>query len=160
MWEGDAAGSNLITRLGWEARVARAKDPPAKTYESAVMKLVDYLLFVDEAPMSEPIEGSSGFAAKFAALGPFDSKGRSLRQLDLKTRLLKYPCSYVIYSEAFRSLPREARTMVYERLWAVLSRRDNDRRYDSLTANDRKATIEILYDTLKDLPEDLIPPSA
>ena len=67
---------------------------------------MDYLLFIDEAPLPGPVHGTSGFAEKFAAKGPFDRRGRSLRQLDLRTRLLRYPCSYMIYSQAFDSLPR------------------------------------------------------
>ena len=71
----------------------------------AAQTLADYLLFVDEAPITDgPIVGSSGFAEKFAAQGKKDGKGRSLRELDLKTRLQKYPLSYMIYSPQFQAL--------------------------------------------------------
>ena len=66
------------------------------------MELVDYLLFIDEAPLPGPVHGTSGFAEKFAAQGPRDSHGRSLRELDLRTRLFRYPCSYMIYSQGLR----------------------------------------------------------
>lgn len=33
-------------------------------------------------------------------MGPRDRIGRSLRDLDLQERLLRYPFSYMIYSEA------------------------------------------------------------
>ena len=49
----------------------------------------------------------------FAAEGPFDSRGRSLRQLDLNRRLLRYPCTFMIYSPAFRALPAETRQAIY-----------------------------------------------
>ena len=39
-----------------------------------------------------------------SARGPRDRRGRSLYQLDLDRRLLKYPCSYLIYSPAFDAL--------------------------------------------------------
>ena len=84
-------------------------------------ELVDYLLFMDEAPLPGPVHGTSGFAEKFAAQGPFDSHGRSLRQLDLRTRLLRYPCSYMIYSQAFDSLPVQAKSAIYQRMWQILS---------------------------------------
>ena len=45
------------------------------------------------------------FQKKFAERGPRDAKGRSLRDLNLKTRLFEYPVSYMIYSEAFDNLP-------------------------------------------------------
>ena len=56
-------------------------------------------------------EGRVGnFAEAFSARGPNDSKGRSLRRLDLRTRLFRYPCSYLIYSPQFERLPAEAQT--------------------------------------------------
>ena len=141
---------NLLTRAGWEARVgaAVAQHPLASTVE----ELVDYLLFVDESPLPGPISGPTAFARRFSESGPLDSKGRSLRELDLTRRLLKYPCSYVIYSEPFDSLPAEAKSAVYQRLWDVLNGQVTDARYTSLSAADRVAIIEILRDTKKDLP--------
>ena len=68
-------------------------------------EFVDYLLFVDEALLKNRIEGKSGFAEKFVAASPSDDKGRSLRQLDLEHRLMRYPCSYMIYSPAFDAIP-------------------------------------------------------
>jgi len=76
---------NLLTRVGWETR---AGTPPRDN----VKELVDYLLFVDERPLPGKVQGSSGFAESFAALGPVDRKGRSLRQLDLERRLLPGAC--------------------------------------------------------------------
>ena len=67
-----------------------------------INELVDYLLFVDEAPFPGPIQGSSGFAGKFSGAGPRDHLGRSLRDFDLQRRLMRYPCSYMIYTESVR----------------------------------------------------------
>jgi hypothetical protein len=150
--------TNLITRMGWESRLAtfesagRAPDPPR--VREAAADLVDYLLFVYETPLPGQVRGSSGFSEKFAALGPADSRGRSLRQLDLEKRLLRYPCSYMIYSDAFSALPAAAKTLVYSRLWQVLSGRDTAPRYARLSSADRQAILEILRDTKKDLPDD------
>jgi hypothetical protein len=148
---------NLLTRLGWEARVAD-QTPPASgaaamsRVQEAASDLVDYLLFVDEAPILQKIEGSSGFAGKFSALGPKDRQGRSLRQLDLEHRLLRYPCSYLIYSDAFDALPPIAQDLVYRRMWQVLSGQDTSVRYGVLSRIDRTAIVEILRDTKKTLP--------
>jgi hypothetical protein len=147
--------TNLITRLGWEARLAAA-DPQPKgelRIREAVTDLVDYLLFVYEAPLPAKIRGSSGFAEKFTALGPADQSGRSLRQLDLDRRLMRYPCSYMIYSDAFGALPASAKTLVYRRLWQVMSGQDRDSKYASLSAADRRAIVDILRATKKDLPD-------
>jgi len=145
---------NHITRLGWEARVAAAKptDDARARVKEAAQDFVDYMLFVDEEPLRAPVKGTSGFAEKFAAQGPKDSKGRSLHDLDLQTRLLKYPCSYLIYSEAFDALPAAAKDAVYARMWQVLSGAETGKRYVHLKGADRTAIVEILRDTKKDLP--------
>ena len=139
---------NLITRLGWEFRVAKVSD-----LDEAVREFVDYLLFVDEAPIPGKVRGTSGFAETFSAQGPHDSAGRSLRDLDLTHWLMKYPCSYMIYSEAFDGMPEAAKDAVYLRMWQVLSGEERDARYSRLTAGDRAAVISILRETKSGLPE-------
>jgi hypothetical protein len=146
---------NLLTRLGWEVRVAQM-DRPADARaiaESAAADVVDYVLFVDEAPLAGPVGGSSGFAAAFAARGPHDGRGRSLRDLDLETRLFRYRCSYMIYAPAFEALPEIARGAVYARLWQVLSGGDRGPRYARLQRAERQAIVEILRETKPELPE-------
>ena len=156
---------NLISRVGWEARLAAAPAAPVAAapnaappkpqpdrVEAAATDLVDYLLFVDEEPLRTPTKGSSGFAATFSARGPRDSKGRSLFQLDLERRLLRHPCSYMIYTEAFDALPPAGKEAVYRRMWAVLSGAEMKAPYNKLAEADRRTIIEILKDTKQDLP--------
>jgi hypothetical protein len=142
MLDHQAHATNLITRAGWEYRIG------SPLHDVAVNELVDYLLFVDEAPLPQAVKGSAGFAEKFAAGGPRDSKGRSLRELDLTTRLMRYPLSYMIYSPGFRGLPREVKSMVMARLGAVLSGKDPHKKYAHLTSATRAAIQQILADTL------------
>jgi hypothetical protein len=137
-----AHAMNLITRAGWEHRIG------SPHVRAAVDELVDYLLFVDEAPLLQPIKGSSGFAERFAALGPKDGKGRSLREFDLQTRLMRYPLSYMIYSPGFAGLPGEVKAMVRARLDEVLTGHDSHARYAHLDAATRRALTEILAETL------------
>jgi hypothetical protein len=151
--------TNLLTRLGWEARIAE-HDAPAATsgglsphVRDLVRDFADYLLFVDEAPLPSPVKGLSTFAQEFAAKGPRDSRGRSLRDLDLTRRLFRYPCSFLIYSDAFEALPKAAKDLVYERLWEVLSGRDTNKVYARLSLADRRAIVEILRETKKGLPD-------
>lgn len=153
---------NLITRMDWEARVAfgdrasaagtESTPPVPERVREAAVALVDYLLFVDEAPLSGPIEGAAGYRTRFEALGPRDGMGRSLRELDLTRRLLKYPCSYMIYSAAFDAMAPAAKRIVYERLWQVLSGAERDPVYNRLARADRQALVEILRATKSDLP--------
>jgi hypothetical protein len=142
---------NLITRAGWEYRVAAPAPAegtplPAKV-EEAVNDLVDYLLFVDEPRLAAPIVGSSGFAAAFAKSGPRDSKGRSLRDLQLTTRLMRYPLSYMIDSPQFAGLPAPVRLAVRSRVDAVLAGRDVRPKFAHLSGADRQAIGEILTAT-------------
>ena len=151
--------TNLITRLGWEARIAahdRRGDVASAPLRETVNELVDYLLFVDEEPLTAAIAGTSGFAETFSARGPKDSRGRSLRQLGLERRLMRYPCSYMVYSAAFGALPADARDAVYVRMWDILSGRDTSAKYARLSETDRRAVVDILRETLHDLPADFM----
>ena len=142
---------NLLTRLGWEARILEDEGGNGAALNDVVSETVDYMLFVDEAVL-EGARGTSGFAERFGALGPRDHKGRSLRDLDLQHRLFRYPCSYMIYSEAFDALPQTARNAVYSRLLEVLSGEDTSAKYTHLSPSDRLAILEILRETKKGLP--------
>jgi hypothetical protein len=125
----------------------------ARMMSAIATEFVDYLLFVDEAPLPDRVRGASGFVERFSALGPRDKKGRSLHELDLTKRLLKYPCSYLIYSPAFDALPPAAKEPIYRRMWQVLSGSESDPRYRAaLPLDARRAIVEILRDTKPDLP--------
>jgi hypothetical protein len=156
--------ANLLTRqaLHYQATLNRELGEPAgkrwestgRRIESACEPLVQYLLYGGEAKLSEPVAGTSGFTAEFAKRGPFDRQGRSLREFDLKTRLFKYPGSYLFYSKGFASLPAEAREYVLRRVHEVLSGKDQSEPFAHLSAADRRAVLEILRDTLSGLPAD------
>jgi len=161
-----AGMTNLLTRASYEARAADpllhapfAPTPEEDERVASMMagvarEVVDYLLFIDETKLTDRIQGSSGFAERFSASGVKDRKGRSLYELDLNKRLMKYPCSYLIYSPAFDALPRGAKEPIYKRLWDVLSGQERSERYSlALTLADRQSIAEILRDTKKDLPQ-------
>jgi hypothetical protein len=123
-----------------------------KEFEEPAESLVEYLLFANEAPLTDRIRGTSGFAKQFSAVGPRDPQGRSLRDFDLRKRIFKYPCSYLIYSESFDALPEPAKQYVYHRLFQVLTNQDNSPVYARLSHRDRRNILEILLATKKDLP--------
>jgi len=129
----------------WDSTKSRIK--------SACEPLVEYLLFSGETRLTEKLQGTSAFAEEFAARGPRDRQGRSLRDLDLTRRMFKHPCSYLIYSESFAVLPTEARDYVLRRLWEVLSGQDQSEKFAHLNPADRAAVMAILRDTLPDVPE-------
>ena len=166
--EHQARMTNLITRVGYETAITlegqaafnRAYHQPVDELseiarhriDSAVEQLVEYMLFVDEAKLDAPIKGTSGFAEAFEKAGPRDRKGRSLRDFDLTQRMFRYPLSYMIYSEALDGMPEAARARIYRRLFDVLTEREKSPRYAKLSSNDRRAILEILQDTNRNLP--------
>ena len=166
--EHQAEMHNQITRANFQTRLAlrderimnEALGRPADTRSDSTISrikgacepLVKYMLFCNEAKLTQEIAGTSRFAEEFSALGPKDSRGRSLRQLDLKTRLLRYPCSYLIYSSAFEALPMEAKDYIYSRLFAILGGGDKSADFSHLSDADRAAILDILRATKTDLP--------
>ena len=154
---------NLLTAAGHAGRITardavimnRALDRPegfesestGRRYASAAEKVVRGLLFCGEPRLTDPIAGTSSFAADFVSRGLSDSQGRSLRQLDLKSRLFRYPCSFLIDSASFRALPDGVRRLVWRRLAEVLNSADNTVHFGHLTWEDRLAIREILLAT-------------
>lgn len=121
--------------------------------DEAAKRVVDHLLFLGETPLKSEITCSNSFTKDFSAKGPFTADGRSLRDFDLKNRMFRYPCSYLIYSAAFTSLDQRLLDRVYLRLWNVLSDQDPSPEYRHLDKEDRQAIKEILSQTVNDLPE-------
>jgi hypothetical protein len=140
---------NLITVASFSLR-DKASDSDLKEKGEQLLKA---MLFSEAVPLTEPVKGTTNFAAEFSALGPRDSKDRSLHQLDLKQRLLQYPLSYLIYSKSFDALPEAAHDYVYRRLWEVLSGKDQSKEFAHLSLEDRKTILEILQDTKPDFAE-------
>jgi hypothetical protein len=161
--------TNYKTRLALYSQAAEVKggtevkgadaslsESVRQRFEHPAEQLLRYLLFANETPLSgadsRRIIGSSAFAREFQSRGPRDSKGRSLRDFDLSTRIFRYPCSYLIYSDAFDRLPEPAKGYVYHRLLAVLSGQDQSPDFARLSAQDRRAVLEILLATKAGLP--------
>jgi hypothetical protein len=161
--------TNYKTRLALYAQAQQNKasgqtedialpDAARQQFERPAEQLLRYMLFANEAPLSasgnEKIEGSSSFAKEFTARGVRDSKGRSLRDFDLRTRIFRYPCSYLIYTESFDDIPEPAKSYVYHRLLEILSGKDQSPDFARLTAEDRHSILEILLATKTGLPEE------
>ncbi|HLH01754.1 MAG TPA: hypothetical protein VKX25_03215 [Bryobacteraceae bacterium] len=145
---------NLITEASYRARIAEYENHDWSDAQQPAEELVRYLLFANEIPLTSPIAGDSSFARDFAARGPRDPAGRSLRDFDLQKRIFKYPCSYLIYSEDFGALPPKVKQYIYQRLYDILTGRDQSPLFASLTSEDRRAIFEILVATKPDLPQE------
>lgn len=167
--EHQTAAHNLLTRAAFSTRIALYQESEYKRelgetgtdlwegterrIQAVGEPLVRYLLFSGEAPLTAPLLGTSSFTQEFAARGPRDPQGRSLRDFDLQRRLFKYPCSYLIYSQNFADLPPTVRNYVERRLWEVLTGQDSRKEFVHLSPADRQAILEILRATKSDLPD-------
>jgi len=145
--------TNLITGLSRQFRQASNNGNAEKSkagLDKAIDQIVDYMLFVDEARLLDPVEGVSSFTVTFPQRGPRDRQGRSLRDFDLQRRLFRYPLSYMIYSEIFDAMPEAAKHRIYQKLFDVLSGTDRNPKFAHLSAADRSAILEIVRDTKPD----------
>jgi hypothetical protein len=158
---------NLITRANFATRMAlhqeetlnrEMKLPASHRWDSTNTRirsageaLVQYLLFSGEVKLTDRLRGTSAFSEEFSRRGPRDSRGRSLRDLDLERRLFRYPCSYLIYSRSFDELPGAVKEYVWKRLGEVLTGQDRTPPFAHLSDADRQAIREILVATKPDL---------
>ena len=116
-------------------------------------RIVEALLYGDEAPLPKSgISGAGDFEKGFARNRRPDAKGRSLKDFDLRTRLFAHRCSYMIYSEAFASLPPDLETSVLRRLDGILTAATPPPKFSHLPAEERTAIREILLATLPAYP--------
>jgi hypothetical protein len=141
---------NMITSGVYEIHDAVTKGLTAKMDEivkEAGEHIVRSMLFVGETQLTEPVKGTSTFADDFMKRGPRDSKGRSLRDLDLQHRLLRYPLSYLVYSKSFDAMPDVLKDYVIRRFREVLTGKDTSADFQHLSAADRTAILEILHET-------------
>jgi len=140
---------NLITLAAYEVEEAAKLHPEntAKLVKEDGDLLVSAMLFSGATVFTDPISGTSGFAAEFSSSGLRDSHGRSLKDLDLKHRLLKYPMSYLIYSRSFDAMPAAVKEYVYRRFREILMGEDKTPAFAHLTAADRMNIIDILQET-------------
>ncbi|TWT59340.1 hypothetical protein [Rubinisphaera italica] len=114
-------------------------------------RIVEGLLFKQEARLLSPVKGTSPFQDDFESKPPFDSQGRSLHQFDLTHRLFKYPCSYLIYSESFNALPEDLLNAVFHQLKLTLNASKDNDNYQ-IPIPERQAIWSILKETSQNLP--------
>lgn len=147
--------TNRLTRVAWQARLAATpghRALPGATLADDVADLVDFMLFVGEAPLTAPLEGRGTFARTFAARGPRDRFGRSLRDFDLDTRLFRYPLSYLVHGPQFAQLPEAVRHDVLARVKARLVAPPPGAGHAHLTPAVRTELLDIVRATLSGLP--------
>jgi len=152
---------NRVVEAGYRARTALFlsngnKITPAQEAElDEQAKIVTrYLLFADEVPLpGGGVDPDATYKTDFLADRRATSEGLSLKDLDLKTRLFKHRCSYMIYSAIFQELPGVLKNRVYQRLKAALKETPANEEFKYLPAAERRAIRGILKATLPELGE-------
>jgi hypothetical protein len=154
--EHQVGAANRINALTYQYNRTKhdgLSDDDWKMLAADIHDLVDYMLFMDEARLTEPVRGVSTFTRTFPQRGPTDDRGRSLRDFDLKTRLFRYRLSYMVYSPLFDGMPAPILARVYERLHDILTGDEEAPKYrQALSAEERQEALEILIRTKPTLP--------
>ncbi len=155
---------NRAVAVGYQARAFAHEDggldrlsaDHARALEGAENDLLRYLLFEDEVALPPGgIPGDASFRADFQRQGR-KVEGRSLRELNLKTRLFEHRCSFMIHSPVFAGLPRTVKDRIYRGLGCVL-RGDVGSEVgpgSKIPGDERRRIRAILAATVDDLPAD------
>ncbi len=169
---------NLFTRASFKVRTVMARNGLAtagptgaagaapRTWEemtdrnqgllkAMIEPLVRAMMMVDATPLAAPMKGTAGYEQWFQSQGPRDPQGRSLRDLDLRSRVFKYPVSYMVYAPGFDALPAYVKEYVYRRFAEILQGQDKSKAYAGIPVEDRKAALEILRATKPDFAKQL-----
>lgn len=120
-----------------------------RVIQSETERILTALLFKDEAPLPQGgVSGAGDFERDFSRNRRPDPAQRSLKDFDLQTRLFRYRCSYLVYSDGFASLPDDLRQSVLRRLQHILTATEPPRGFEYLPAEERTAIHDILTATL------------
>ncbi|TDU62449.1 hypothetical protein EI77_04717 [Prosthecobacter fusiformis] len=121
--------------------------------ETLADELARYILFADEAKLpTEGIEGDAEFIREFQRNKKSVKAGASLKDFDLKNRIFKYRCSYMIYTDSWQKLPAMLRERVYFKMAEGLREQNANPAYAHLPPDERRAIRTILKETLPGLP--------
>jgi hypothetical protein len=126
--------------------------------ERELEKVVEFLLFHQEAPLRDDVVGGAAFEESFLSRRRATADGHSLRDFDLRRRLFRYRLSYMIHSSGFEALPRELRDRIYQRLWDILHHNEPEKYH--LGRREALRILQILRETKKKLPAYWYPENA
>ena len=151
---------NLITRLSFETQIMMHRYGHIRYLRNQVNAFLRYALMAEETELKGEILGDSGYREWFEKQGPMDDQGRSLRQLDLKRRLFKYPCSYIIYTKSFDAIPSVMREHILKRMHDILTGKDEAEAFQTISPRSKQDVLGILVGTKPNLPDYWYPNSS
>lgn len=141
--------TEALNAADWESLTETAQRSLVRMLDN----LVDALLLRDAATLEDSISGNAAYQEWFETQGPADAQGNSLRELDLETRLFRYPLSYIIHSADFKDLPPLALDYVMTRLAEILQAdgAETESHFPALGAAEKQVILGILEDTEPEL---------
>lgn len=143
-------GTNLLIRVGMEARLNRHSD--------AQDRLIRYLVFADEPRLKVSKSAAlalrgTAYATWFQKSGVDDTEAGSLRELDLSRYAFRNRLSFLITTSLFDGLPGATRSRLLTRIWHGLTDELPEDAFRHLKGDERKRIEEIVRATMANLPE-------
>ena len=156
--EHQAGFVNRVVEASYRARTAlhdsggRLSSAQAAELDAQAEIITRYVLFADETPLPPGgLTGDSNFKQDFLQKRRAVN-GEALKDLDLRTRLFKHRCSYMIYSPVFTGLPPVMKQRVYRRLGDALALKKPSKAYAYIPSAEKQMIRRILKATCTDLP--------
>lgn len=116
--------------------------------DNCATNILDALLFKDEASLPDGgLDGDPEFQSAFSKNAPHTREGRSLKDLQLNTRLFKFRCSYMIHSISFQNLTTPLKNSVLAQLDQILQAPNAPASYPYLGDAERRHIRQILVET-------------
>jgi hypothetical protein len=139
---------NRAVKATYDTRAALAAGDAQAMIAKHAAVLTRYLLFADEAKFpAGGIGGDALLKKDFAARARRTKTGLSLRDFDLRTRIFKHRCSYMIHSAAFTGLPAPLKQQVFAELRAALNPAKANPASAHLPAAEKRSIAAILTAT-------------
>jgi hypothetical protein len=141
---------NRAVKATYDTRTALAAGDAKAVVAKHAALLARYLLFADEAKFPKAGIGGDALLKKdFSKRARRTKAGLSLRDFDLRTRIFKHRCSYMIHSAAFAGLPPALKQLVFIKLRAALAAAKPNPDFAYLPPAEKKAIAQILTETVK-----------
>lgn len=120
--------------------------------EERAQELARYIVFADEAKFpAKGIVGDPKYAEDFLRDRKMTKAGLSLKDFDMRTRIFKHRCSFMLYTDTWKHAPRELKDRVYYHMAGYL-RDQPDAQHAHIPPAERLAIRSILKETVTDLP--------
>jgi len=162
--EHQVGGVNRLIRAQYRFRELRHRNggsvpqalPP--DLETELADLLSYLLFAQEAPLpASGIPGNPAFREGFAR-NRKAVDGHSLKDLDLRTRLLRFRCSYLVHTPFFEGLDADLRRRILRDLDHALSPEKRNAASRHLSDSEAAVIRTILRATVPGFPNGTVGP--